>query len=347
MPRTMNYLKNIYRIGLVGIISLFYSAQSYAQSCTINLLIAYTDDAVDSVGSDKTLVNAILDAAEYMNTINIYSEVQQHISLVRTVQLNGFETSCFTNDLNRFQQSNYIDSLRTKYHADVAVIVLGNDEFCGQPYLDNTVAEDSTAYCAVNYYCMLNGFAISHQVAHLFGCGHSSDSRTQADETPYSYGHGFVWEYEYDDDASLTTIMGVADDFFCGDDQIYGSDDDDDDCDIIPYFSNPTLYYNGIQLGKPEINDNARVLNQNSVTIGGFKLVPTNQLSLNDTIDHYNIANASAKDTLATGTTYKVMDSANVKFESSQRIVLNPGFSAAEGVRFETILRDPENQCGQ
>lgn len=347
MPRTMKRLNNLCRIGLLSLFSFSYSTECQSQSCTVNLLIAYTDDAADSVGGDQTMVNAILDAAEYMNTIYIYSEVRQHNTLVRTVRLNAFETSCFTNDLNHFQQSGYMDSLRTKYHADVAIIVLGNDEFCGQPYLDNTVAEDSTAYCAVNYYCMINGFALSHQVAHLYGCGHASDSRTQVSEAPYSYGHGFVWEYDYDNDLAFTTIMGVADDYFCGEDEVYGEDNDDDGCSIIPYFSNPSLYYNGIQLGKPETNDNARVLNQNAPVIGAFKLLPTNQLSLNDTIDRYNIAIATAKDTLATGATYQIMDSAKVKFESSKRIVLNPGFSAIEGVRFETILRDPENQCGQ
>lgn len=326
--------------GILSAILLINSHFSMAQDCKVNILIAYSSEAADSMGGDQTITNAIIDAVQFMNTAYIYSDVRQQSLLVRTVVMVDEETSCFASDLNTFQASTYIAALRNKYHADVAVIVLANNEFCGLPYYDNQVADDSSAYCAVNFYCMMNNFALSHQVAHLYGCGHAGSTRTENSDAVYSYGHGFNWSFN--DCASFSTIMGVGDDDFC-----FGDGEEDAACNIIPYFSNPSLLYNGVQLGIPNVNDNARVLNQNTSVIGALKTVPATQTGLTDTVNLFNIALATAIDTLSTGTTYVITDSANVTFQASQKIIINPGFSATEGTYFQTVLRKPDEACGQ
>jgi peptidyl-Asp metalloendopeptidase len=330
--------KNVIKKTILSLLLCLVATLGNAQSCVIHLLVAYTDDVADSLQGDEEVVNAIKTAVNSMNTIYIYSAVDHQIALVRTVRLNAFESSCFINDLNAFQSSRFIDSLRIKYHADVAALVVGNHDFCGLPYYDNSLAVDSTAYCAVNFNCMINNFSLSHQVAHLYGCGHVKGSYSEKSESLYPYGNGYNWSYN--DAASFNTIMAIGDDDFCG-------GVGEEACNLIPYFSNPNLEYQGVRLGMPGLNDNARVLNQNAAAIGSIQLLPVNQLNLSDTINLYNIAIASAKDTLATGSTYRITDSATVKFESGKRIVLNPGFNAAAGVHFETILYDPKKPCGQ
>jgi len=312
--------------------------KAHAQSCNTQLLIAYSSQAADSLGNDSIVVQAIINAVNELNTSYIYSEVFQQATLVRTVRLNDFESGCFANDLNNFQESSYISALRDKYHADIAVIVLSSDEFCGLPYIDNEVADASTAYCAVNGFCMITNFAVSHQTAHLYGCSHAAQSKTEKSDAPYPYGHGFDWIFN--ECAYFSTIMGVDDDDFCG-----GSGEDA--CNIIPYYSNPSLQYNGVQLGQEGLNDNARVLNENKALIGAFKIIPATQTNLIDTVNLSNTALAMALDTLSTGSTYMITGTANVVFQTGNRIVLNPGFSAAEGVRFEAVIKENDPICGQ
>ena len=335
MKRYMTFFRLI--ASIIGIL-LIGNSTAVAQDCETNILIAYSPAAADSMGSNQAITAAIIDAAFNMNTVYIYSKVKIASKLVRTIRLTEEETFCFANDLNDFQANDYIMALRTKYHADIAVIVLGNDEYCGLPYYYNSLADDTTAYCAVNYACMINNFALSHQVAHLYGCGHSSETTGETTGALYSFGHGFNWYYN--ECASFSTVMGVDDDSYC-------NQEGEGACTIIPYFSNPNIQYSGVQLGIPNVNDNARVLNNNSATIGALQPVPATQNNLNDTVNLFNIARASAIDTLSTGTNYMILDSADVQFSCKYKIILNPGFSAIEGVRFETILRDPENQCGQ
>jgi hypothetical protein len=333
MKRTIQHLIYMLLMAQSGIIITVR-----AQDCTVNILIAYTDEAADSLNGNQSAVAKIIESAQGLNTSFIYSNVAHQAILVRTIQLDNFETGCFANNLNQFQANTYINTLRDKYHADIAALVMTNDEFCGLPFISDTVATSNIAYCGVNYQCMITNFALSHQIAHLYGCSHYVETRGETNPSVYSYGHGYSWAFN--DCASFSTILGVNDDDFCG-------EDEDNPCNLIPYFSNPSISYQGVPLGMSGVHDNARVLNQNANVIGSFKLLPANQQSLSDTINLFNIALGTAKDTLATGQSYVIKDSASVRFQTGKKIVLNPGFNAAEGVRFEAIIEEPVTPCGQ
>ena len=333
--------KNICTLrNLIALCCSFFlvSYHADAQACNINLLVAYTDDAADSIGGDYSMQLAIEQASNFLNIAYINSEVNHQISLVRTVKLSNTDESCFVNELNAFQADDYIYSLREKYHADIAVLIVANADYCGLSYYSNYLADDTTAYSAVNVFCMQTNFALNHQIGHLYGCWHATDASNLNDGSLYSYGHGFQWEYN--DYASFTTIMGVEDDYFCG-----GADQEP--CNVIPYFSNPNVSYSGVKLGDEGINDNARVLNTNAAHIGSIKTLPMQQLTLSDTVNLYTLARASAQQTLATGTGYQILDSASVQFQSGQKIELNPGFAVQEGAHFEAIIQTSKLYCGE
>lgn len=332
-------IKPVFCSVLLALAAVLAHKNAPAQACTVNLLIAYTDVAADSLKGDQSAIKQIIGAVQNLNTAYVYSAVNQQVVLVRTVRLDDVESGCFASDLNDFQANTFINALRDKYHADIAALVFTNKEFCGLPYLDNGVANASTAYCAVNYKCMISSFALSHQVAHLYGCSHYIEF-SELNDAVYPYGHGYQWSFEGNGSASFSTIMGIEDDDFCGTDSTEA-------CDVIPYFSNPNIQYQGVPLGIKGVHDNAQVLNQNANIIGSFKLLPNNQLSLTDTVNVHNIALATAKDTLGTGQRYMVIDSAKVIFKAGKKIILNPGFMADEGVHFETVVKDIDISCGQ
>lgn len=334
-----NYINTSKLAALLVAFSL--SGFTYAQECSINVLVVYTDQAADSLNGNEQAVEEILSAVESMNNSLIYSEVNHSMNLVRTIRMTAFESGCFTNDLNDFQENALVSSLRDRYHADVAVVILTNDEFCGLPYLDDELADESTAYCAVNFSCLVNSFGLSHQVAHLYGCSHYVQPSDSRDDALYKNGHGYVWSYY--EMSGFSTILGVYDDYFCEE----NGTDNEDNCNLIPYYSNPSISYQSVPLGFPNVNDNASVLNQNAEVVGSFKVVPSVQKNLIDTIQYFDIAVATALDTLETGTSYLIQGNSSVEFSAKDRITLNPGFSASEGVRFETILTEQNEQCGQ
>lgn len=312
-----------------------------AQQCTINLLIAYTDRAAEGLQGNPTAIQKIKEAVQRLNEAYTNSGVTHQVLLVRTVRLNDPETDCFVEDLDAFQVSTYINALRDQYHADIAALVLANKEFCGLPYEDNAVATTATAYCVVNYRCMFSNFALSHQVAHLYGCSHYIEQADPTDDAVYTYGHGFQWDANADDEGSrfFSTIMGVDDADFCG-----GSSEGS--CTIIPYFSNPAVQYQGVALGEPGVHNNAKVLNENAATIAALKPLPDVQNNLSDIVDLHNIAIATARDTLRTGEQgYRIIDSATVRFQAGEKIILDPGFRIEEGARFETVIGTVGGDC--
>ena len=128
--------------------------KSTAQTCTVNLLVAYTSEAATGLQGNQAAITKITAAVQGLHTAYTNSAVQHKVVLVRTVQLSGFETQCFVNDLNNFQASTYINTLRDKYHADIAVLVIANQQFCGLPYIDDALATSTTA-CVHNaiIYC--------------------------------------------------------------------------------------------------------------------------------------------------------------------------------------------------
>ncbi len=310
-----------------------------AQTCTVNLLVAYTSEAATGLQGNQAAITKITAAVQGLHTAFTNSAVQHKVVLVRTVQLSGFETQCFVDDLNNFQASTYINTLRDKYHADIAVLVIANQQFCGLPYIDDAVANSTTAYAAVNYSCMVSNFALSHQAGHLYGCSHYIEEASPLDDAPYTFGHGFKWDQaeDYDANTSYSTIMAPEDADFGGPETDNGI--------IIPYFSNPAITYNGVALGLPGVHDNAQVLNNNAATVAAFMPLPLIQHTLSDTVDLHNMAIATARDTLGTGQHYRITDNASVQFKAGSRIVLQPGFTAMEGTRFETFIESTESIC--
>jgi hypothetical protein len=304
--------------------------------------VAYTAEAAQQAGSDSAMVIHIRQAITSMNEAFANSKVEHWMELVRTVRINYPESGCFQQDLTAFWQGTdpvmgYCHWLRQQYHADLAALVITNDQFCGLPLSDTTVATASTAYCAVQYQCMIHNLSLSHMLAHLYGCGHAKYELDPPQQgVAFSYGHGYHWDYN--DAANFYTIMGITDDIDC-----YGQGEYD--CTLINYFSNPSVSYVGVPTGD-EYSNNAKVLNDEAPAIANFMTLPQNYI-LNDTVTTSDFATAIVLDTLTTGTSFIGEDSATIYFKAGKRIVLQPGFTVDSTVYFETILDTTLFNCGQ
>lgn len=327
---------------LLAVVLFLLSVHSgSAQKCYVQLVVAYTAEAAAQAGSDSLIVQQIRSAVTDMNQAYVNSGVNHWIELVRTIRTSYAESGCFQQDLTAFwlgdgPAMSYCHWLRQQYHADLAALLITNTQFCGLPVSDSSVATAATAYCAVQYQCMLHNYSLSHMLGHLYGCGHAQfelDPPAQGVSAPYA--HGYNWNYnEY---AHFNTIMGVTDDVDC-----YGQGQNN--CTLINYFSNPAISYQGVATGSQYAN-NALVLNTQAPTVANFLTLPVSY-TLNDTVTTSDFATAIALDTLRTGSSFVGNDSANIYFKAGRQIVLSPGFRVDSTVHFRTILDTTLFNCG-
>lgn len=303
----------------------------YGPMLQVRLLILYTPAAKDSLGGEIGITNAIIDAVDETNMAYFNSEVNHWVQLVRTCEIAAQESDCFVQDVRAFSQMSGVDSLREKYRADVAVLILDNPEFCGLPLEMDALATAATAYCAVHWKCLPQNLSLPHQIAHLYGCSHPTQTVTaENDGAAYPDGHGYVWSY-LDTEVGFSTIMGIYDETNCA------AEESDYECNLIPYFSNPLVQYSGVPTGIAGLADNVRVLNMNGPILANFyPLQPIQAIS--DTVLANDFAYLQATDTVRNAGNYLVTDTSMVWFQAQARIVLDTGFSVTEGARFETLL---------
>jgi Metallo-peptidase family M12B Reprolysin-like len=311
---------------LFGLLFAMHLCKAQAP-CMVKLLVAYTPEVADSAGGDKKIVAQIQHAVEKINESYVNSRINHWVELVRTVKWDFVESGCFQDDLASFQQSAYIDTLRNRYHADVAALLITNNQFCGLAVPKNAVATSATAYCAVQYECMVHNYSLAHQIGHLYGCQHNKYELDTVPTRPFPYANGYNWVYS--DCANFRTIMALDDDESCEGQADYN-------CTIIPYWSNPEVFYLGVPTGT-RLANNARVLNEQAPTLANFKPLPAYYL-ITDTVAHADYALAMAIDSMTTGAQYLIKDSAKVFFASGKKIILEPGFKADFGTQFETNI---------
>lgn len=161
------------------------------------------------------------------------------------------ETDLMTPSL--YDMKNINDGLMDEVHtvretlgADMVLMVSHASNYCGIAFLD---ADPSLAFSAVNHGCMSSYTAI-HELGHNLGAHHDTNN---AYNNIYTFGYGLQNDVV---EPYWRTVMsygceGVA-------------------CSRIPYFSTPTLTYNGLPLGDPETSDNARVLRVRIAEVAGF-----------------------------------------------------------------------------
>jgi hypothetical protein len=145
---------------------------------------------------------------------------------------------------------------RADKHADV-VVVVGKPRTCGIAWqLDNTTGQPELAFAVVNSSCFVN-LGLIHEIGHIMGANHDLAYLNQTPENddtgPYPYGHGFT-----NTKTGEVTIMSYGAECPRNDPKIK--------CHGIPYFSSSVL-----GLGKPEVEDNVRVINELGPLVASYR----------------------------------------------------------------------------
>lgn len=238
-----------------------------ADSPVIDLVVAYTKNASRASGDIKSLID--LAVAESNQTF-VNSGVSASVRVVHTVEFDYADASqpaevcqangdpcAFDRIIRDFAKPgdgkmDEIHGLRDQYGGDVAVLIVNNDEACGQARVIGSDAAGAYAIvqwknCATGYYSFI------HEIGHLAGARHNIPNDPSV--KPFAHGHGFRHSAANN---GWRTIMGYR----CNNNTCN---------ERIPYWSSPDNTYAGIALGTAANEDNTRVWRERAAVLAGFK----------------------------------------------------------------------------
>ena len=215
----------------------------------INVLVVYTGAAAaaaaDSLGGmDNLIDNSIMST----NTISNNSAVTAQVRAVYSTQVYYTESGNLETDVSRLAGSTdgYMDEihgLRTKYGADVVVLLVATGNYCGIVDSDPP-ADVSTAFAVVRTDCSFHHFSFAHEIGHLIGARHENDPST----VPAPYVHGFLKKNQW------KTVMAV----------------DASTSVRIDNWSNPAIPHAGSPTGTTDWNNVARIWNERAGIVENF-----------------------------------------------------------------------------
>jgi hypothetical protein len=164
----------------------FYPAYCHTP---ITVIVAYTPSASAQVTDIGGLIQLAVDEA---NKSYINSGIYIRLVLVHAYQVTYTESGSFDTDLTRFKTpaDGYMDdihTLRNDYKADIAVLIINNDQYCG--LADTILADADEAFATVYYDCATGYYSFAHEIGHLQGARH--DCAADPTIAP-SYAHGYV-----------------------------------------------------------------------------------------------------------------------------------------------------------
>ncbi|MFN0243589.1 MAG: reprolysin-like metallopeptidase [Planctomycetota bacterium] len=222
----------------------------------IDVLVVYTPQARVAAGG-QAAIEALIDLAVLeSNTIYANSQASLELRLVHRAEVAHTESGNFTTELMRLQSptDGFLDTvhaLRNTYGADVVSLIVNQSSSCGVGYVmtNATSSFQGYAFNVVARSCATGYYSFAHELGHNFGCAHD---RATGGTGLFPYSHGY-----HNPAQTWRTVMayppGVR----------------------IPFFSNPTVQYQGQPTGvvstAPLGCDNAKTMSLSAPVIAAFR----------------------------------------------------------------------------
>ncbi len=320
------YLQNKeYKQTTKQLTQLAQSTQGLNSNCKIRVLVLYTSQALGHVSDIK---NTIFTAIDATNTSFANSNINYRIELAYMGLTNYVESGNYRVDLNSFVSKNdgnidAVHSLRNKYAADICILLTYEKNTCG--IASGIGGGADNAFCIVSVYnnCATANYSFGHEIGHLLGCRH--DIAVDNTNTPFPYGHGYI-----NSSKTWRTIMA------------YGNG-----CNNCPrknFWSNPDVSIGGIPTGTENLQNNARVWNEQAYTIMGFRQPENNISMVSGDIENSQYADIIAKQNVNIGA-LNIKSGQSLHVKASREIVLSSGFSVENGAEFSASITFIDN-CG-
>lgn len=232
----------------------------------IDVMIVYTQAAVDAAAGVSEIRRWIQQSTRQINASFQNSGVKPRIRLVHSTQVDylerdiTFDLLAFASDIDGYMDD--IHKWRDSYHADLAILITGDEEAGGRSFQFQKRHEGKTsfgrrAFAVVALNAMTGSrYTLAHELGHLMGAQHDYGN-TSGIEGYEQFSHGHLQPIAKPPCTPWKTIMGEQG--YC-----YA-------CQTRPIWSNPALSLCGVPTGEPEYEDNARTLNLTAETISRLR----------------------------------------------------------------------------
>lgn len=217
---------------------------------TITLIIAYTRAAARHYANIRKDLIAL--AVAEANQSLVRSGIEGvRIEVVHIYETDYVEQGTHFEHMFRFAEkkdgfADEIHTLRDRYKADVAVMIVNDSNGCG---LSAGIAPPADrAFAVVHHGCAAATYSLAHEIGHVIGARH--DTGYDDTKTPFAYGHGYV------NGTKWRTMMSYEQS--CG------------GCPRLPIWSNPDMRVQGEAVGN-ELANNARVIREGAKRVSDFR----------------------------------------------------------------------------
>ena len=214
-----------------------------------------------------------------------------------------------------------IHSLRNQYQADICVLLVNTLDNNG--YAASIGAEFNDAFYVVKTSAAVSNYSFPHELGHLFGCRHDSDTGT----TPYAYAHGYNWygKLPYSPNPRFyRTIM---------------STEDESKYMRVQYFSNPNVYDQlNNPMGTVNYNNCSGAIDVRASYIAGFEPYFTTSGTMNINEWWSGSVTVTGNVTIASGVRLNIEPGTLLYFASGASLIVNGTLnavgSAPSGITF-------------
>ncbi len=226
---------------------------------TFDLLIYYTTIAKNAAGGTSAIQAECQLAIEGMNTGYANSGINAVGRLVAMGETSYNESGDFGDHRDRMQDPDDgvmdgIPTARDTYTADLVSLWVDDDDantICGKAFC---TPESDYAYQVSNWDCAVSNYTFQHEHGHLQGCAHNvDDAGSNCNWYSYSYG----WRFFGNSGRGWRTVMAY--------------NNEPEDYDRINWFSNPSVFYDGVRTGVTDAADNERTINNRRRTVEDWR----------------------------------------------------------------------------
>jgi len=311
----------------------------------VTLLIVYTPAAATWSNNYETNINntiSLLMAKAQLTLDN--SNTLITLQLVHSEQVSYTELNT-SQDLYNLTGTNdgfmdNVHSLRDTYCADVVVLLEHISYTGGQGWLLNsTSGSPAYAFSLTRVQQASWTYTVIHEIGHNMGCHHHKEQTVQPGPGLWSYSAG--WRWTGTSNAKYCSVMTYQSGNYFPDGVTHTR---------VPYFSNPSILYQGVATGDAVDADNARDLRQTKSVVAAYRscAISPNLLVQNTTInngqsDCYNATNTIT--VAGSGTTVNINSGAEATFIAGEKILFETGFSAHSGSHTEAYITTTGNYC--
>ena len=242
---------------------------------TITLMIVYTPAAAEWAISNETNINNTIGSLMSMAQLALdNSNSLITIDLVHSAQVDYSELNS-EDDLNNLtgMDDGYMDNihaLRNTYEADMVVLLEVTEDVGGIGWLLTDVAgEQELAFSLTRVQQASGSYTTIHEMGHNMGCHHHKLQNSQPGPGLFPYSAG--WRWTGADNGNYCSVMTYTSGSYFEDGITHTR---------VPYFSNPTLQYQGLPTGDVADADNARSLREIRSVIADYRPLTSPSLSV-------------------------------------------------------------------